>query len=85
MLTSEKGDYDRAIEDCNTAIKLQPDYADAYANRGAAYRSKDDYDRAIEDQTTAIKLKPSLVEAYYNRGVAYEKKGEIDVLLQTII
>ena len=31
------GQYQRAIEDFNKAIRLKPDYADAYSNRGVAY------------------------------------------------
>jgi tetratricopeptide (TPR) repeat protein len=31
------GQYQRAIEDCNEAIRLKPDYAWAYNNRGIAY------------------------------------------------
>ena len=40
-------EYDRAITDYDKAIELKLDYADAYNNRGEAYRHKDDDDRAI--------------------------------------
>ena len=40
MLTTAKAEYDRAIEDCNKAIELDPGYAEPYSNRGAAYRGK---------------------------------------------
>ena len=36
----ERGEYDLAIKDFTKAIKLKPDYAFAYNNRGAVYRSK---------------------------------------------
>ena len=64
----DKGDVDRAIDDCNTAITLKSDYADAYNNRGNAYDNKGKVDRAISDYTEAIDLNPDYVEAYYNRG-----------------
>ncbi len=32
-----KGEFDTAIEDYNKAIKLNPEYAGAYNNRGLAY------------------------------------------------
>ena len=32
-----KGDYDRAIQDYDQAIRLKPDYAIAFNNRGDAY------------------------------------------------
>ncbi len=45
---SDTPESDRAIEDCNQAIKLNPDNADAFSNRAAAYRTKGQYERAIE-------------------------------------
>ena len=40
------------------AIRLDPNNASAYNNRGFAYGSKGDYDRAIADYTEAIRLDP---------------------------
>ena len=76
--TASDGEYDRAIEDCNKAIELDPSYAEPYSNRGAAYREKGEEDRAIEDYDKAIQLKPDFIEAHYNRAVAYTKKGNFD-------
>ena len=75
---SNKGDYDRAIEDFNKVIELNPDNADAYYNRGKVYSEQSDYDRAIKDFTQAIQLKPDNADAYNNRGIAYESKGDFD-------
>jgi tetratricopeptide (TPR) repeat protein len=36
----KKGDYDRAIADFDQAIRLNPNYALAIANRATAVRSK---------------------------------------------
>ena len=44
-----KGEYDRAIEDFDQVIRLNPDYLWAYLKRAAAYNAKGDYDRAIRD------------------------------------
>ena len=46
-----------AIGRYSHAIKLDPNYAEAYSNRGLAYTHKDDYTRAIEDFNIAIKNK----------------------------
>lgn len=72
-----KGDYDRAIQDYNQAIKLNGKFAMAYNNRGVAYDNKGEYDRAIQDYEQAIKLKPS-AEGHFNRGNAYLGKGQYD-------
>jgi len=63
--------YDEAIERFGEAIKLSPDYFDAYFNRGLAYHSKKDYNNAIEDFNKSIELDPNDWEAYYSRGGAY--------------
>src|SRR3990172_8362478 len=52
--------YDEAIEAYTKAIALDPNYAQAYTNRGVAYYNKGQYDRAIEDYNRAIALDPNL-------------------------
>jgi hypothetical protein len=76
---SDKGDYDRAIEDLNEAIRLAPNHAAAYANRGEAYSNKGDRERAIEDLNYAIRLEPNLTHAYVQRGLDYETQGDMDL------
>jgi len=75
---SDKGDPDRAIADCNEAIRLDPKLANAYLNRGKAYSDKDDFDRAIADYDQAIKLNPKSSMAYNNLCDAYLDKGDND-------
>ena len=65
-----------AIEAYSHAIDLNPDNADPYINRGAAYIKQDKHDLAIENCNKAIQLHPDYALAYSNRGVAYNEKGE---------
>ena len=74
-------DYDGAIADFSDAIRLKPDYDEAYLNRGAAYAAKNDYAAAIADYTDAIRLNPKLASAYYNRGTARKELGELDAAI----
>jgi len=60
------------------AIEINPKYADAYYNRGKAYRRKGDLDQAISDYSQAILLNQKDAEAYNNRGLAYADKGDLD-------
>ena len=60
------GDYDRAVAEFSEAIRLKPDNARAYYNRGQAYRHRGDYGKALTDYGEAIRLKPDLMEAYNN-------------------
>ena len=68
-------DPTQAIEYFNNAIKLQPEYAKTYYNRGIAYHVLGQYQRAIEDYSEAIRLKEDYVNAFYNRGTAYLNLG----------
>jgi tetratricopeptide (TPR) repeat protein len=69
---TKKGDYDRAIEECNKAIQLDlsknprsvsgnPSITSAAAhnNRGDAYVGKGDKDKAIADYRKALSINPS--------------------------
>ena len=68
-------EYDRAIADYTTAIRLKPHYAEAYNDRGFAYYLKGDSERAIADFTRAIELRPDYPKAYNSRGVVYMSGG----------
>ncbi|WP_187150904.1 tetratricopeptide repeat protein, partial [Treponema endosymbiont of Eucomonympha sp.] len=55
-----KKEYDAAIEAYTKATELQPDFAEAFHNRGFVYEQKGDYGKAIADYDAAIRLKPDL-------------------------
>lgn len=65
----------KAIEYLNNIIKLKPDEAIAYYNRGVIYSELGQYQRAIEDYNQAIYLKPDLGQAYINRAIIYLNQG----------
>jgi tetratricopeptide (TPR) repeat protein len=77
-LLSQKGERDAAIQDCDRAITLKPEYLDAYLARATAYFTKGDDDHAIADYDQAIRLKPDVVGALTLRGMAYAHKGDYD-------
>jgi lipoprotein NlpI len=60
------------------AIRLKPNDAPAYDERGLAWTETGDLDRAIADFTQAIKINPDDGLAYRLRGRAFESKGDID-------
>jgi tetratricopeptide (TPR) repeat protein len=52
------GDYDRAIDDCSEAIRLNPCDADAYSLRGLMYLSTKNYGHARADLRKALSIDP---------------------------
>src|ERR1700674_4372567 len=71
-----KRDPDRALSDCNEAIRADSRYAAAYINRGNAYLLKSDLDHAFTDFSEAIRLDPKNAWAYTERGSLYKNKGD---------
>ena len=62
------GDKQGAIDNYNSALKINPNYADAYTNRGLAKSNLGNQQAAIDDFDIAIKFKPNNLQAYINRG-----------------
>ncbi len=67
-------DPEQAIMLLNKAIRLEPDYADAYLRRGLAKSDRRDWEGAFDDLTRAIRLKPT-AEAYAFRGLVSMRGG----------
>lgn len=77
-------DYTEAIADMTRAIRLLPDFAQAYYNRATLRALSGQLPEAFEDFTRAIELDPLLAEAYYNRGLTQiymkdTRKGCLDL------
>lgn len=66
--------FDKAIEDFDMAVSLEPYFSDAFLNRGNAFEKIGRFDKAIENFDKAIALRPSY-EAYFNRGMTFEQMG----------
>ena len=69
-----KADYDRAIQDYDQAIVLNPNLAEAYNNRGYVYYIKGDINKAVADFEAALKLDSNYTNARKNLARAKESK-----------
>ncbi|HEX3091207.1 MAG TPA: TIR domain-containing protein, partial [Candidatus Angelobacter sp.] len=58
------------------AIRLKPDYAVVFYNRGLTRYEKDDLDGALRDYNEAIRLKPEDSDYLINRGIVRLDKGD---------
>jgi tetratricopeptide (TPR) repeat protein len=71
-----QGEYEKAIKDFGWAIRLDPEYVDAYYNRGNAWCSKKEYGKAIQDFDEVIRLDPQYMRAFNSRGHAWSSQKE---------
>ena len=67
--------HDEEIRFYSEAIRLKPDFAEAFYNRGVARKDKGDLDGALADYNEAIRLQPDFAEAFNNRGLARKAKA----------
>jgi tetratricopeptide (TPR) repeat protein len=73
----ESGNYSDAVKAYSKVIELNPQYADAYLNRGLAYCRLGNYQQGIKDYNKAIELDSRAIRtaAYSNRGLTYGHLG----------
>ncbi len=72
----EKGDYEKAIENYNMAILLNPIFSEAYFNRALCYYQLKNYDKSIADYSKAAELDPKNPNIYNNKGDAFYRKQD---------
>ena len=74
-----KGQYDRALDDYDESLRLDPaNAAPTLTSRGNAWRGKKDYARAIADHSAAIAADANYAVAYSNRGNVWSDQGQWD-------
>jgi TonB family protein len=62
-----------AITDLSEAIRIQPDYADAYVIRALAYEENDEPQKAIDDLEYVLKDQPTFRELLEHKAAMLEK------------
>jgi lipoprotein NlpI len=72
------GIYDSALDAFTRAIRLRPDYAEAYFGRGWVNERLDQLERAVADYGRAIKVRPGFAAAYNNRGVVQIYRNRLE-------
>ncbi len=70
-------DFKGAIADLTEAIRLNPNYASAYNNRGVVHYELKDLQGAVADYNSALKINPNDAEVYNNRGLVRKDLGDL--------
>jgi tetratricopeptide (TPR) repeat protein len=84
MMRLRRDDVDRAINDLSDAIRADPQFADAYLQRGQALFKSGDADRAVADFSAALTIDTRHAAAYKARGMAMLYKGDDDAAIRDL-
>ena len=70
------GKPEKALEDFNRAIEIDPQKAAGYLGRANTLNIMGRYEECLVDYEKVLEIDPKLANAYINRGSAYSHLGE---------
>ena len=77
---------DRALADCNQALKLRPNDATILDSRAFTYLKMGRYKEALRDYDAALTIAPRAADSLFGRGVVHgcrvERRGRESTVLQ---
>lgn len=71
-----RGDFETAIQDYRSLLKVRPKMVEAMVNLGAALAHVGQFDAAISEYRAALPLMDDKAGVLFNIGLAYFKKGD---------
>ncbi len=69
-------EYDKALEDYNNFIALNPNDALIFSNRGNLHGLMGNYEQALEDYSRSAEIDSLKVDTYVNKGVTFIKMNQ---------
>ena len=72
-IANQKGNYPEAVAQLEMALKMNPNYADAYAERGLVHLKQKDYPGAKIDLQKALEINPDNYTANLNLLILYQR------------
>lgn len=85
ILFSKRKMFSEALQDFETALKIDKNFPQAYItyfHRGNIFMAVGEEGQALEDYNKVIKLKPKYLRVYNNRGTLYLKQKNYDLALK---
>jgi tetratricopeptide (TPR) repeat protein len=77
-----RGEFDLALKDLDSAIRLMPMQAVWWHNRAIVHSSTQEFDKAIKDFDEALRLDPQYAPTYLSRGAAWHAKKDYDKAIE---
>ncbi|MCX7679349.1 MAG: tetratricopeptide repeat protein, partial [Spirochaetes bacterium] len=74
--------FEKAVNDYNIALEINPSYYFALNNRGIAHKQLGEFPQAYIDYTKALEIRPDFYIAYYNRGIVNHAMGNLKEALK---
>lgn len=72
---TERGEYEKAADAFERALRRSGDVPEAWYNRGTVLGYLGSYGEALHDLEQALRLRPDYFEAWHNKGVALGRLG----------
>ena len=86
----KQNQYQDALDSYQHAVRLKPDYADAYNAMGNVYDDQNQYQDALDSYQHVLRLKPDCADAYNAMGIVYRQAksvsgctGQLSTCLET--
>ncbi|MDX1585109.1 MAG: protein kinase [Balneolaceae bacterium] len=79
------GELEKAIEQFNDAITLEPKYVEAYLSLAKAFEEQDRYEKAEETYKKAISLQPDFYRGYNQLGSFYLNHGQYQKAIEQFL
>ncbi|MBI4160824.1 MAG: tetratricopeptide repeat protein, partial [Acidobacteria bacterium] len=76
LLSFQRGDLARAIEELKKSVELNPDSEQAHNLMGLIYLDSRQYPEAERHLRRALDLNPHFTDVYNNLGIVYRKMGD---------
>ncbi|MFA5872178.1 MAG: tetratricopeptide repeat protein [Parcubacteria group bacterium] len=81
---ARQGNTQKAIEEFQKAIAINPNYADAYHNLANTYQQAGQFDLAVANYEKALSINPQLWQSYQNLAAIYYNAGDFQKALENI-
>ena len=75
--------FSKALEVINKVIKINPNFAEAYNEKGGALNELKKLESSIKCYDQAIKINPSYAHAYYNKGVVLQSLRKLESAIES--